>query len=104
VENSFVEDFMSDASNNKKFSEFADYLTLTYKTQESLFPPQLWAEKPSDMKRTNNGPASFHCHYNGQFYASYPSIYQFLEVLIGQQTFTTEEYAREYLLLPAPRW
>ena len=88
VENSFVEDYMSDAPNNKKCSEFADYLTLTYITQESLFPPKLWAEKPSDMKRTNNGPESFHCHYNEQFYTSHPSIYQFLEVLIGQQTFT----------------
>ena len=88
VENRFVEDFMSDAPNNKKCSEFTDYLTLTYITQESLFPPQLGTEKPSDMKRTNNGPESFHCHYNEQFYASYPSIYQFVEVLIGQQTFT----------------
>jgi hypothetical protein len=88
VENSFVEDFMSNAPNNKKCSEFADYLTLTYITQESLFPPKLWAEKPSDMKRTNNGPESFHCHYNEQLYVSHPSIYQFLEVLIDQQTFT----------------
>lgn len=79
---------MSDAPNNKKCSEFADYLTLTYITQEFLFPPQLWAEKPSDMKSTNSGPESFHCHYS-EVYASHPSIFQLLEVLIGQQTLET---------------
>ena len=61
VENSFVEDFMSVAPEHQKCSACADYLTDTYITHESLFPPHLWAEAPSNMKRTNNGPESFHC-------------------------------------------
>lgn len=62
VENSFVEDFMSVAPKHQKCFTCADYLTDTYITHESLFPPHLWAEAPSNMKRTNNGPESFHCH------------------------------------------
>jgi hypothetical protein len=59
VENSFVEDYMSDAPNNKKCSEFADYLTLTYITQESLFPPQLWAENRLNMKKNQQWASIF---------------------------------------------
>ena len=54
VEDSFVEDYMSVAPGDEKSTMFADYLTNTYMTQESLFPPSLWAEVPSDSKRTTN--------------------------------------------------
>jgi hypothetical protein len=67
VEDSFVEDYMSVAPGDEKSTMFADYLTNTYMTHESLFPPSLWAEVPSDSKRTTNGPESFHAHFNGQF-------------------------------------
>lgn len=88
VEDSFVEDFMSVAPEHQKCIEFADYLTNTYVTNSSLFPPALWAEAPSDNKRTNNGPEAFHKHYNAQFYCSHPSVFQFLEVVLGQQATT----------------
>jgi hypothetical protein len=54
VEDSFVEDYMSVAPGDEKSTLFADYLTNTYMTHESLFPPSLWAEVPSDSKRTTN--------------------------------------------------
>jgi hypothetical protein len=38
VEDSFVEDYMSVAPDDEKSTMFADYLTNTYMTQESLFP------------------------------------------------------------------
>ena len=39
-------------------TKFADYLTDNYVTQESRFPPSLWAESPSDARRTINEPES----------------------------------------------
>lgn len=88
VEDSFAEDLMSEMPSNEKCVKFADYLTNCYITAESLFPPQLWAESPSFNKRTNNGPESFHKQYNAQFYSSHPSIYVFIDVLIGIQATT----------------
>jgi hypothetical protein len=38
VEDSVVEDYMSVAPGDEKSTMFADYLTNTYMTQESLFP------------------------------------------------------------------
>ena len=35
---------------------FADYPTDNYVSQDSRFPPHLWAEPPSDTRRTTNGP------------------------------------------------
>ena len=79
---------MSVAPEDKKCSEFADYLTETYITKESLFPPLLWAEVLSDSRRTNNGPESFHSHFNEQFYYSHPSIYVFLDEITKIQMTT----------------
>ena len=86
VEDSLVEDYMSVAPGDEKSTMFADYLTNTYMTHESLFPPSLWAEVPSDSKRTTNGPESFHAHFNGQFYCSHPSIHLFLDFVLKLQT------------------
>jgi hypothetical protein len=41
VEDSFAEDYMAVAPEDQKCIEFADYLTETYVTQESLPPPSL---------------------------------------------------------------
>ena len=66
----------------------SDYLTDTYITPGSKFPPILWAEEPSKSKRTDNGPESFHAHFNEQLYVSHPSIYLFLDALVKLQTTT----------------
>ena len=86
LEDSFVEDYMSDIPSDNKCEKFADYLTDNYVTTELKFPPHLWAEGPSDYKRTNNGPESFHAHFNEQFYFGHPGIYTFLDVLQKVQT------------------
>ena len=44
-----------------------------------MFPPSVWAEIPSNSRRTNNGPDAFHFHYNEQFYSSHPSMFVFLD-------------------------
>ena len=46
----------------------------------------LWSQVPSDSKRTNNGPESFHAHYNEQFCSSHPTIYLFIDNIIKFQT------------------
>jgi hypothetical protein len=63
-------------------TKFADYLTDNYVTQESRFPPSLWAESPSDARRTINEPESFHSHYNTQFYSSHASIFVFRDAIL----------------------
>ena len=64
------------------------YITDVYISHESTFPPELWADIPDLSKRTNNGPESFHAHFNGQFYSKQPSIYLFLDVILKLQTVT----------------
>jgi hypothetical protein len=39
-------------------------------------------------KRTDNGPESFHSHFNDQFYCAHPCIYVFIDVLKQIQTTT----------------
>ena len=86
VSESFVEDSMSVVLQDKKCIKFAVYLTNCYVTEESLFPAVLWAEAPLHMKRTNNGPESFHANFNDQFYCSQPSIYVFIHNVLKLQS------------------
>jgi hypothetical protein len=79
---------MSVCSDDKGVVEFSDYLTNYYMTDESMFPPILWSQVPSDSKRTNNGPESFHAHHNEQFYSSHPAIYVFIDNILKFQTTT----------------
>jgi hypothetical protein len=73
---------MSDAPEDDKCSISADYVLDTYILETSSFPPSMWASVP-DRKcpRTNNGPESFHAHFNAQFYARHPNIFIFIDVL-----------------------
>ena len=71
-----------------KDAEFADYLVDNYITSESRYPPALWAEVPSNQKRTNNSTESFHAHFDEQFYSAHPAIFVFMDVLQKLQTTT----------------
>jgi hypothetical protein len=51
------------------FQIFYSFLTQKYIEDSALFPPSVWAEIPSTARRTNNGPETFHAHYNEQLYA-----------------------------------
>jgi hypothetical protein len=54
---------------------FADYVVETYISDHARYPPHLWASSPNmDTKRTNNGPETFHSHFNGQFYSAHPPM------------------------------
>jgi hypothetical protein len=48
VEDASVGDIMQDAPSESRCSKLADCLTENYVTNESKFPPVLWAEQPSD--------------------------------------------------------
>ena len=53
-----------------------------------MYPPSVWAEIPSNFRRTNNGPEAFHSHYNEQFYSSHSSTFVFLDTLTKIQPTT----------------
>ena len=39
-----------------KVEALADYVLSTYVDDNALFPTSVWAETPSNVRRTNNGP------------------------------------------------
>jgi hypothetical protein len=84
---SFVEEMIPEAPTKERCSKFSDYLLETYVDENSKYPPTMWASKPcSTAKRTDNGPESFHSHFNDQFYCAHPCIYVFIDVLKQIQT------------------
>jgi hypothetical protein len=80
VEDIFVY-LMSVAPDDEKCITFADYLVENYVTNDSKFPPSLWAEIPSDEKMTNIAAESYHAHLNEQFYSPHPTIFVFIDVV-----------------------
>jgi hypothetical protein len=86
IEDIFAEVIMSEAPSDSRCTSYADYLTVNYITQESKFPPNLWTEPPSEVRRTTNGAESFHSHFNAQFYFCLPSIFAYLDVIMQIQT------------------
>lgn len=81
VEDCFVEDLYSDIPQNDKVIEYADYLVENYISDDSVFPPQIWASCSSDKERTTNACESFHSHFNSSFYVAHPDIFKFINVL-----------------------
>jgi hypothetical protein len=75
IEDIFAEVIMSEAPSDSRCTSYADYLTVN-----------LWAEPPSDVRRTTNGAESFHSHFNAQFYFCLPSIFAYLDVIMHIQT------------------
>ena len=103
VEDSFIEDIMSDAPNNDKCLQFADYVLAGYITDSSTFPPSMWAAVPDlTSKRTNNGPESFHSKLSAHFYASHPNVFLFVDVIKKMQA-TTYITSRAIDSIFAPR-
>jgi len=69
-------------------TEFDNYLVDTYIHENSIFPPDLLAEKSASSQRTTNTCESFHSKFNTFFDSPHPNIYTFLEVLKNMQTDT----------------
>lgn len=86
VSDCFVEDFVAIKPDNKKLDEFCDYLVDTYISEESVFPPEMWARASSDLFQTTNACESFHAELNSNFYHHHPHIFSFIEVLTSLQT------------------
>ena len=73
---------MPNAPSDEKCTEFLDYLVNNYICSDSRYPPVFWAAAPvENCKRTNNGPESFHSHYNEQFYSHHPNVFIFVDVI-----------------------
>jgi hypothetical protein len=70
---------------NIKLQQFADYLVDNYISEDSLFPPEIWAENSAALNRTTNACESFHSHLNGSFYQCHPSLYIFVDTLLTMQ-------------------
>lgn len=82
----FVEDLMTDCPVNDKLQKYCDYLTDNYISDESIFPPKIWAANSSDLIRTTNACESFHSFFNKSFYCNSPSIGTWLAVIQEVQT------------------
>ena len=76
---------MDCAPTSDKTDKFADYFCSTY-VETTTFPPSLWAQIPSDVHRTNDGPESFHRHFCCQFIFPHPTFYIFWGAIVRQQT------------------
>jgi hypothetical protein len=53
VEESFVEDIMSDAPENDKCLQFADYVLEGYILATSSYPPVLWSSSPKTCREAH---------------------------------------------------
>jgi len=61
----------------------------TYISPTAKFRPEMWSAVPcAELKRTTNGPESFHSHFNQQFYSAHPTIFAFVDVILKLQTTT----------------
>ena len=79
IEDSFVKDNIDEAPSDERCMKFMDCVLKTYITPYSRYPQSFWASAPTaDFKRTNNGPESFHAHFNEQFYLKHPDMFSFM--------------------------
>lgn len=81
VDDCFVEDIMSILPHDERITSFTDYILDNYISEESPFPPKVWAKFAATLHRTTNGCEAFHSKLNGLFHVSHPNIYLFVEVL-----------------------
>ncbi|GFS16582.1 hypothetical protein ElyMa_004959900 [Elysia marginata] len=89
VEDSFCFDMMPDVPEDPKCQEFAEYVFQTFVSPESVFPPKLWTQKPSQEIRTTNAAEAFHRHLNENFASKHPNIFTFTEAIKREQAMTT---------------
>ncbi|KAL4111997.1 hypothetical protein QTP88_015850 [Uroleucon formosanum] len=85
VSDCFLE-LMSEIPAEKKIQSFANYLVENIVSEDSLFPPELWAKGCNNLTQTTNVCESFHKHFNSYFFNAHPSIIKFVEVPIEFQT------------------
>ncbi|KAF0688897.1 Uncharacterized protein FWK35_00039188, partial [Aphis craccivora] len=72
---------MVDKPKNPALTKFCDYLIDNYITNNSIFPPKIWAKQSSDRIYTKNPCESFHSDFNSNFYHQHPHIFKIIEIL-----------------------
>uniref|UniRef100_A0A2S2QVK6 MULE transposase domain-containing protein n=1 Tax=Sipha flava TaxID=143950 RepID=A0A2S2QVK6_9HEMI len=77
----FTKHFMADKPENASITEFCDYLIDYYISNESIFPPKMWARQCSDRVHKKNACESFHLDFNSNFYHQHPNIFKIIEIL-----------------------
>lgn len=82
----FAFDLANEQPADNRITEFADYIIENYISEDSRFPPHLWAEASETLQRTTNACEAFHSQFNKHFYHSHPSVFDFLNVLLSFQT------------------
>jgi hypothetical protein len=87
VPDAFAFDIMSDAPDDARTTEYADYILSTYVNEDATFPPQLWADSENFTERTTNACEAFHKHFADQFYHPHPSVFELAAKLRNVQTF-----------------
>ena len=87
VQDAFVEDIMSDASQDQDVENFTDYVFETYIKNDARYPPSSWARMPDDTQipTTTNGAEAFHRHFKKCFQSAHPNIYALAKELLGLQ-------------------
>jgi len=94
---------MSCSPTSDKCDRFGDYFCSTY-LETTVFPPSLWAQIPFDVRRTNNGPESFHRHFNAQFTSPHPTFFIFWDEIVKQQTVHISPWMIWMLLRQLLQW
>ncbi|XP_050546057.1 uncharacterized protein LOC126908189, partial [Daktulosphaira vitifoliae] len=77
VSDCFVDDFMTSIPEGTTFIQYADYLIDNYISEESKYPPKIWALIDPSLARTTNNCETFHSHFNDQFYKAHSLLIYF---------------------------
>ncbi|KAE9541792.1 hypothetical protein AGLY_003783 [Aphis glycines] len=81
VSDCFVEDLMPECPTDERVTKYCDYLVNNYISEDSTFPPCLWACNSASILLTTNACESFHSFFNDHFYSNSPSILSWLNVV-----------------------
>lgn len=74
-------DFTEEMPEHVGLKKFYDYLVENYIDEQSVFPPDIWAENSTNFSKTTNSCESFHSRFNSSFYSPHPSLFIFVSVL-----------------------
>nr|CAI5842584.1 unnamed protein product [Callosobruchus analis] len=87
VGDAFVE-LMEELPQDRRISEFCDYLVETYIEENAEFPPKIWASASPNEWRTTNGCEAFHSRFNASCPSPHPNIHVFIKCSQDCQTDT----------------
>ena len=77
----FINYFIVDKPEHSAIIEFRDSLIDNYISNDSIFPPKMWAQHSSIRIFTTNACEIFHSDFNSNFYHQNPHIFKIIEIL-----------------------